>query len=76
MYMTGEATVENRIDSTELEHKTEQATPGYKTELTTLCYIEKDGKYLLMHRNKKEKDINKKYVHRSRRTCNKGRISG
>ena len=51
--------MENRIDSTELEHKTEQATPGYKTELTTLCYIEKDGKYLLMHRNKKEKDINK-----------------
>ena len=32
-------------------------------EITTLCYIEKDGKYLMMHRVKKEKDINKdKYV--------------
>ncbi len=26
---------------------------------TTLCYIEKDGKYLMMHRVKKQKDINK-----------------
>lgn len=26
--------------------------------LTTLCYIEKDGKYLLINRNKKEKDLN------------------
>lgn len=30
-----------------------------KSCLTTLCYIEKDGCYLLMHRIKKEKDINK-----------------
>lgn len=28
-------------------------------ELTTLCYIESDGSYLMMHRTKKEKDINK-----------------
>ena len=28
-------------------------------ELTTLCYIEKDNKYLMMHRVKKEHDINK-----------------
>lgn len=28
-------------------------------ELTTLCYIEKDRKYLMMHRVKKENDINK-----------------
>lgn len=28
-------------------------------ELTTLCYIEHDGSYLMMHRTKKEKDINK-----------------
>ena len=28
-------------------------------ELTTLCYLVKDGKYLMMHRVKKEKDINK-----------------
>lgn len=30
-----------------------------KTCLTTLCYIEKDDSYLMMHRVKKEKDINK-----------------
>lgn len=27
--------------------------------LTTLCYIEKDGQYLMLHRTKKEHDINK-----------------
>lgn len=27
--------------------------------LSTVCYIEKDGKYLMLHRTKKEKDINK-----------------
>ena len=27
--------------------------------LTTLCYIEQDGAYLMMHRVKKEQDINK-----------------
>ena len=26
---------------------------------TSLCYIEKDGAYLMMHRTKKEKDINR-----------------
>lgn len=32
-------------------------------ELTTLCYIENDGKYLMLHRTKKENDINKdKYI--------------
>ena len=30
-----------------------------KAELTTLCYIEREGKYLMLHRVKKEKDINK-----------------
>ncbi len=25
---------------------------------TTLCYIEKDGSYLMLHRNKKENDMN------------------
>lgn len=29
------------------------------TSLTTLCYIEKDGQYLMLHRVKKEKDCNK-----------------
>ena len=28
-------------------------------ELTTLCYMEREGAYLMMHRTKKEKDINK-----------------
>lgn len=27
--------------------------------LTTLCYIEKDDKYLMLHRGKKENDLNK-----------------
>ena len=27
--------------------------------LSTLCYIEKDGKYLILHRTKKKNDINK-----------------
>ena len=26
---------------------------------STLCYIEKDGQYLMLHRTKKKKDINK-----------------
>ena len=29
------------------------------TSLSTLCHIEKDGKYLMLHRVKKEQDINK-----------------
>ncbi len=28
-------------------------------EMNTLCYIEQDGKYLMLHRVKKEKDVNK-----------------
>lgn len=30
-----------------------------KSQLTTLCYIEKEDAYLMMHRIKKENDINK-----------------
>lgn len=30
-----------------------------RSNLTTLCYIEKDNSYLLLHRIKKENDINK-----------------
>ena len=26
--------------------------------MTTLCYIEQDGKYLMLYRNKKKNDIN------------------
>ncbi|MDD6038669.1 MAG: 8-oxo-dGTP diphosphatase [bacterium] len=30
---------------------------------TTLCYVEQDGKYLMLHRTKKENDMNKdKYI--------------
>ena len=32
---------------------------GGKNMITTLCYLEKDNKYLMLHRNKKEIDINK-----------------
>lgn len=32
---------------------------GEKHNCTTLCYIERDDSYLMMHRVKKEKDINK-----------------
>lgn len=28
------------------------------SELSTLCYIEKDGKYLMLHRNVKKNDVN------------------
>ncbi len=31
----------------------------YDMKNTTLCYIEQDNKYLMLHRIKKEKDINK-----------------
>lgn len=30
-----------------------------KRNLTTLCYIEKDNSYLMLHRVKKDKDVNK-----------------
>lgn len=33
--------------------------PSTKAELTTICYLEKDDSYLMLHRVKKEKDINK-----------------
>lgn len=29
------------------------------SELSTLCYIERDGKYLMLHRTVKEQDVNK-----------------
>ncbi len=32
-------------------------------DITTLCYLEQDGRYLLLHRTKKENDINRdKYI--------------
>ena len=30
-----------------------------KSSLSTLCYIEKDGQYLMLHRTVKKKDVNK-----------------
>ena len=37
----------------------------YRMKNTTLCYIEKDGKYLMLLRNKKEADENKnKWIYR------------
>ena len=30
-----------------------------RSPLTTLCYIEKEGKYLMLHRVKKQNDVNK-----------------
>ena len=30
-----------------------------KSALTTLCYMEKDGKYLMLHRVSKKNDVNK-----------------
>ena len=31
--------------------------------LTTLCYLEKDGRYLMLHRTKKKNDMNHdKYI--------------
>ena len=34
-----------------------------KLEITSLCYVEQNGQYLMLHRNKKQNDINKdKYI--------------
>ena len=30
-----------------------------RIHVTTLCYLEKDNQYLMLHRTKKEHDINK-----------------
>ena len=32
---------------------------GERSKLTTLCYIEKDGQYLMLHRTVKKNDVNK-----------------
>ncbi len=34
-------------------------TPEHALPLTTLCYITKDHQYLMIHRTKKKKDVNK-----------------
>ncbi len=37
--------------------------PFPKSQLTTLCYLVRDGQYLMLHRVKKENDINRdKYI--------------
>ena len=35
-----------------------EGNPSKKSNLTTLCYLERDDKYLMMHRVKKAHDIN------------------
>ena len=39
-------------------HSTSSEKEDCKLISTTLCYIEKDNKYLMLHRDKKEKDLN------------------
>ncbi len=39
--------------------------------ITTLCYIEQDGKYLMLHRTKKKQDINSGKWNRGRWPCRK-----
>ena len=39
-----------------MEEKTEERDRGC---MTTLCYIEKDDSYLMMHRTVKKNDVNK-----------------
>ena len=39
---------------------------------TTLCYIEKDGKYLMLHRTKKKNDLNQDKCIGLESVCNKG----
>ena len=36
----------------------ENRTKEKNMELTTLCYLEQDGYYLMLHRIKKKQDIN------------------
>lgn len=46
-----------------IRHNADKVQPVKPPELTTLCYIESDGKYLMLHRVKKQNDINKdKYL--------------
>lgn len=50
----------DRQDAADWRSQSEgERTCSLGTSLTTLCYIEQDGKYLMLHRVKKEKDINK-----------------
>ena len=41
------------------DEKNKGEVTAMKSQLTTLCYIEKDDTYLMLHRIKKEQDINK-----------------
>ncbi len=49
----------------EVRHTTRESKMEEKTEergrgcMTTLCYIEKDDSYLMMHRTVKKNDVNK-----------------
>jgi hypothetical protein len=42
--------------------------------LSTLCYIEKEGKYLMLHRTVKKNDVNKDNGSESEDTLNRTRV--
>lgn len=50
---------EQALNSEQCLGQAEKVSGGKRSALTTLCYIEKDGCYLMLHRVKKEKDVNK-----------------
>lgn len=60
VYNSGESDCCNaysEVKNMELNNHTNQVSSGGKgIRLTTLCYLEQDGKYLMLYRNKKEGD--------------------
>ena len=61
----GESFCRNAVDKgkwkgTDCNYSGEKVTEKrIMKELSTLCYIKKDGKYLMLHRTVKENDVNK-----------------
>lgn len=49
---------QQRYRKRQQRHSTGSEKEDCKLISTTLCYIEKDNKYLMLHRDKKEKDLN------------------
>lgn len=51
------------VDVKQINNRITVGSEAMDTELTTLCYIEKNNAYLMLHRTKKENDINHdKYI--------------
>ena len=49
--------------NTSVERKKRKEDEAMNKILTTLCYLEKDGRYLMLHRTKKKNDMNHdKYI--------------